>query len=87
MMSKTIVVVMAAVLALTLSEAAAPADQDKESPQQPRVAPEATDPSAGGATASEREWEYLTALQKCELLVDDERNKCVEAARKKFGQM
>jgi len=36
MMSKTIVVLMAAVLALTLSEAAAPADQDKESPQQPR---------------------------------------------------
>jgi len=55
-MSKTIVVLMAAVLALTLSEAAAPADQDKESPQQPRVVPEATDPTAGGATASEREW-------------------------------
>jgi hypothetical protein len=86
MMSKPIIVLMAAVLALTLSEVAAPADQDKESPQEPRV-PQAADPTAGGATASEREWEYLTALQKCELLVDDERSKCVDAARKKYGQM
>ena len=86
-MSKTVIVLVAAILALALSEVAAPAEQDKESPQQPRVVPEATDPTAGGATASEREWEYLTALQKCELLVDDERNKCVDAARKKYGQM
>ena len=85
-MSKPIIVLVAAVLALTLSEVAASADQDKESPQQQR-APEAADPTAGGATATQREWEYLTALQKCELLVDDERTKCVDAARKKYGQM
>ena len=45
------------------------------------------DPAAGGATVTEREWDYLTALQKCELLVDAEKTKCVDAARKKYGQM
>lgn len=85
-MSKPIIVLMAAVLTMTLSGVAAAADQDKESTQQPRVR-EAADPTAGGATASELEWEYLTALQKCELLVDEERTKCVDAARKKYGQM
>ena len=83
-MSKIRIVLMAAVLALTLSEVAAADDKDQNSQQMQNQQP---DPAAAGATASQREWEYLTALQKCELLVDAERTKCVDAARKKYGQM
>jgi hypothetical protein len=85
MMSKVLIISMAGVLALTLSEVAAAngKDQDSQRMQTRQVA----DPAAGGATASPREWEYLTALQKCELLVDTEKTKCVNAARKKYGQM
>jgi hypothetical protein len=82
-MSKVLIVLMAAVFALTLSEVLAADDQNSERAQTRHV----TDPTAGGATASEREWEYLAALQKCELLVDAERTMCVDAAREKYGQM
>ena len=83
-MSKILIIAMAGVLALTLSEGAAANDKDQNSQTQTR---QTADPAAGGATASEREWEYLTALQKCELLVEAEKSKCVNAARKKYGQM
>ena len=82
-MSKVLIVLMAAVFALTLSEVVTADDQNSKHAQPRHV----TDPTAGGAKASEREWEYLVALQKCELLVDAERTKCVDAARKKYGQM
>ncbi len=84
-MSKILIITMAGVLALTLSEGAAANDKDQNSQQMQTR--QAADPAAGGATASEREWEYLTALQKCELLVEAEKTKCVNAARKKYGQM
>lgn len=84
-MSRILIVLMAAVLALTLSEVAAAADQEQES-QQPQ-APQVTDPAAGGAIASQREWDYLTALQKCELRTGTQSTQCVDAAWKKYGQM
>ena len=84
-MSKILIIAMAGVLALTLSEGAA-ADDKAQNSQQTQTR-QAADPAAGGATVSEREWEYLAALQKCELLVEAEKSKCVNAARKKYGQM
>jgi hypothetical protein len=84
-MRKVLIVLTAAVLALTLSEVVAAADTDQNR-QQMRTQ-QVGDPAAGGATASPREWQYLTALQKCELLVDAEKAKCVDAARKRYGQM
>ena len=60
---------------------AAPAMSEKASTQQ------ATDPAAGGATVSQSEQEYLAALTKCESLTGAEKTTCVEAAKKKSGQM
>jgi hypothetical protein len=47
----------------------------------------ATDPAAGGATTSQSEQEYLAALKKCEPLTGADKTKCVDAAKKKHGQM
>jgi hypothetical protein len=47
----------------------------------------ATDPAAGGATASKSEQEYLAALKKCEPLTGAEKQKCIDTAKKKAGQM
>jgi hypothetical protein len=85
MMTKLLIVLTTGILALTLSEVAAAEDTDQNS-QQMQIR-QVADPAAGGATVTEREWNYLTALQKCELLVDAEKTKCVDAARKKYGQM
>jgi len=35
----------------------------------------------------QREQEYQAALKKCDTLPQAERPKCIEAAKKKFGQM
>jgi hypothetical protein len=53
--------------------------------QQP--AKSAGDPAAGGATASKQEQEYLAAVKKCESLTGTEKTKCVDAAKKKNGQL
>ena len=45
------------------------------------------DPAAGGATASKNEQEYLAALKKCEPLTGSDKTQCVNAAKKKHGQM
>lgn len=36
---------------------------------------------------AQREQEYLAALKKCEPLAGAEKQKCIEAAKKKLGQM
>ena len=76
---------MLAALALVLSEAVAAADLDQSCKQ--RQIRQVADPAAGGATASSREWEYLTAIQKCELRINGDKSKCVDAARRKYGEM
>ncbi len=84
-MKKMPVVSMLAALVLSLSEVAAAADTDQDSQQ--RQTQQVADPAAGGATASQPEWDYLAALQKCELRTGEEKTQCVDAARKKYGQM
>jgi hypothetical protein len=84
-MSKLLIVLMAAVFAMALSEVAAADDADQNKQQAQAV--RADDPGAGGAIATQREWEYLAALQKCETLTDTEKTNCVDAAREKYGQM
>ena len=84
-MKKVFFVSLVAVLASALGEIATADDTDRNSPQLQSV--QLGDPAAGGAIASEREWEYLAALQKCEVLVDAEKTKCVDAVREKYGQM
>lgn len=84
-MSKILTLLCAGALALTLSGFAAAADKDQNS-QQPQ-ARQPADPAAGGATASQRDQEYLAGLKKCEPLTGADKTKCVDAARKKYGQM
>ena len=84
-MRKVLFVSLVAVLASALGEVATADDTERNSPQLQSV--QLGDPAAGGAIASEREWEYLAALQKCEGLVDAEKTRCVDAVREKYGQM
>ena len=84
-MGKLIKGLSAAVLALTLSGIATAADNDQNS-QQPGVQ-QPDDPAAGGATVSQREREYLAALKKCEQMAGTGKSKCIDTAKKKYGQM
>ena len=83
-MSKLLIILMAAALALSLSEVAAAADKERDGP--PQRIRQVVDPAAGGATASETEWEYLTALQKCESLDGPDKSHCIDATKRKYGQ-
>ena len=84
-MNKLLTMLTAAALAMTLSGFAAAADKDmgNKEPQ----AQQSADPAAGGATASQRDQEYLALLKKCELLTAADKTKCVDTAKKKYGQM
>jgi hypothetical protein len=84
-MSKLLTMLTAGALALTLSGFAAAADKDQNS-QQPQ-AQQPADPAAGGATASQRDQEYLAAQKKCDPLIGTGKTKCADAAKKKYGQM
>jgi hypothetical protein len=84
-MSKLVALLGAGALALSLSGIATAAENDQNS-QQPR-AQQPNDPAAGGATASQRDQEYLAALKKCESLTGADKTKCVDTAKKKYGQM
>ena len=85
-MSKVINLLSAAVLALTLSEIATAADSDQKNSKQPG-AQQPDDPAAGGATVTQHEQEYLAALKKCEEMTGTDKSTCIEAAKKKSGQM
>lgn len=73
--------IAAVALALSLSGFAFAADEP----------PAGGQPSAqqgqGGGDATQREQEYLAALKKCDPLAGAEKQKCVDAAKKKYGQM
>ena len=83
-MSKSLAMFTAAALALPLSGFAAAADGDQDNQRQ--LTQQVADPAAGGATASETEWEYLTALQKCESLAGPDKTHCIDATKRKYGQ-
>jgi ABC-type sugar transport system substrate-binding protein len=85
MMSKLLTMLTAAVLALTLSGFAAAAERDQNSQQtQDR---QRADPAVGGATVSQHDQDYLVALKKCESLTGADKSRCIDAAKKKNGQM
>ena len=84
-MDKLIKLLSAAVLALTLSGVATAADNDQKSKQPGVEQPD--DPAAGGATVSKREQEYLAALKKCEPMAGADKSKCIDTAKKRYGQM
>ena len=95
-MSKLLTMMTAGALALSLGGivCAAEKNPDGQQPkaqqpkaQQPQAQHPMDDPAAGGATASQRDQEYLASLKKCEPLTGTERSKCIDAARKKHGQL
>ena len=95
-MSKLLTMMTAGALALSLGGivCAAEKNPDGQQPkaqqpkaQQPQAQQPMDDPAAGGATASQRDQEYLASLKKCEPLTGTERSKCIDAARKKHGQL
>lgn len=47
----------------------------------------ADEPATPAADPAQREQELAAALKKCDGLAAAEKQKCVEAAKKKFGQM
>lgn len=84
-MSKLIPTLTAAAFALALSGFAYAADEPQPSAQsQPKA--EQNQPGQSGDSAK-REQEYLTALKRCESLGGADKQKCIEAAKKKYGEM
>lgn len=71
-MSKLLSTLTAGAFALVLSGFAFAAD---EPAQQPTAQPGADNP------------EYQAALKKCDPLTGGDKQKCIDAAKKKFGQM
>jgi hypothetical protein len=84
-MSKLIGMLTAGALALSLSGFAYAADEPQPGTQgQPRA--DQTQPGQSGDSAK-REQEYLTALKRCESLGGADKQKCIEAAKKKYSEM
>ena len=82
-MSKLLSMLGAAALAFSISGIAAAAD-NTTNPQQTQ--PQAQQGQPG--TAEQREQEYLAALKKCDSVANaGEKQKCIDAAKKKHGQM
>ena len=86
-MSKVYLLSLVAMLAPTMWCEVVAGENDIEQNSSKPIAVQVGDPAAGGAIASEREWEYLAALQKCEALIDAEKTRCVDAVRKEYGEM
>ncbi|HVY06557.1 MAG TPA: hypothetical protein VHB46_11325 [Burkholderiales bacterium] len=90
---------LAAVLLVTAGVAAAatPPDPTRNGPQQPTPnrsnAPlqeqnsPIVDDAQAGAAVTPREREYLSSLKKCEPLAGDKKQACIDAARRKAGEM
>ena len=88
--------ITAVALATALSGFAFAADNDQQTrdPQsnEPPTSETQTqlpvyDPAAGGATISPSYQDYLVELKNCEPLSGAEREACIDAARRKHGQM
>lgn len=85
-MNKLLSILTAVLLALAMNGFAVAADQSRTDQQAPQAQTGQTEPGHAG-DITEREQEYLAALKKCDSLSGDQKTKCIDAARKKFGQM
>jgi len=84
-MSKLIGALSAGALVFALSGFAVAADEPQPGAQsQPKA--EQSQPGQSGDSAK-REQEYMAALKRCESLSASDKQKCVEAAKKKYGEM
>ena len=91
MISKLLKITTAAAIVLSLGGLARAADETDQNTPQPQTRPQVQqpieDPAASGATATQAYQAYLVSLKKCEPLNGEEREKCVDAARRQHGQM
>ena len=84
-MSKVLTMIGAGVLAFSFGGIASAADKDNSTTQQPQTQQA---PQGQPGSAEQREQEYLSALKKCESVSNaGEKQKCLDAAKKKHGQM
>jgi hypothetical protein len=95
-MNKLLSTLLAGAAVLALSGVAVAADQEQSGNQpapqdqapsgaaQPGSAQEPTQP---GADLTAKEQEYLAGLKKCETLDGDQKQQCIDAAKKKAGEM
>lgn len=72
---------LAGLLGVAFSGTALSADTAQPSGASEQPAPAAAEPGKADNEA------YLAALKKCDSLAADQRQKCVDAAKRKFGQM
>ena len=79
-MGKLMGILIAAVLAFAASGFVYAADEPQS---QPRAEPQSNQP----ADSSKREQEYMAALKRCEPLAGADKQKCIETAKKKYGEM
>ena len=79
-MSKLMGILTATALAFAVSGFVYAADEPQG---QPRAEPQSNQP----ADSSKREQEYMAALKRCEPLTGGDKQKCIEAAKKKYGEM
>ena len=80
-MNKPLTALAAGIMVLALNGFAGAADEPRMTPQDPQAQP------GQGGDVSAKEQEYLAALKKCETLSGSQQSKCIETAKKKFGQM
>lgn len=84
-MSKLLTMLGAGALAFSFGGIASAADKDNTTTQQPQTQ---QSPQGQPGSAEQREQEYLAALKKCDAVANaGEKQKCVDAAKKKHGQM
>ena len=75
-----------AALAFGLSGSAYAADQTQPGTQSQPPRAEQNQPGQSSDSAK-REQEYLTALKRCESLGAADKQKCIDAAKKKYSEM
>jgi len=85
-MRKLICTLTVAALACGLSGFAYAADQSQPSTQSQPPRAEQNQPGQSSDSAK-REQEYLTALKRCESLGGADKQKCIDAAKKKYSEM
>jgi hypothetical protein len=74
------------ILAFGLRGFAYAADQSQPGTQSQQLRAEQNQPGQSSDSAK-REQEYLTALKRCESLGGADKQKCIEAAKKKYSEM
>jgi uncharacterized protein HemX len=85
-MRKLIGMLTVGALALGLSGFAYAADQPQPGAQTQQPRAEQNQPGQSGDSAK-REQEYLTALKRCESMGAADKQKCIDAAKKKYSEM